>query len=202
MVALRRKNTLEQTGFALTEGGFSYRGQAHRLEDVVETARLRQRLETRHLLVGSEFTHSISVVFSMKTGEKVQLTEHPTLFFNSRAAHVERIDEIFNAVSERTFQGRLQKYLTQLQTQQFFEYSGWQFHPGTQTVVDSETKQMYSTRSAKFLRSFGFIEVREGPDGFGAAIDRTFGGRVGINTLRDTDVLFALLSKFFGLAWP
>jgi hypothetical protein len=202
MVApLRRKNTLELTGFAFVEDGFRYKGQQYRLDDVVETARFRHRLETRVLLVGSDFTHSISVIFSMRTGETIQLTEQPTLFSGGRPRNVERIEEIFETVSSKTFEGRLEKYLKQLEANQFFAYSGWRFYPSNRTIVNMETQQTFSTTSVKLLRSYGFIEVQQEADGIASTMGRAFRGKVGINTLRDTDVFFKLLDKFFALRW-
>src|SRR5262249_11906765 len=100
---LFKKNTLEQTGFAVTHFGFTYRGVEHSSEDVVETASIRIRHEHKVLLVGSSFTHSISVRFLMRTGEQLQVTEQPTWFSNSKLERVEQIQGMFDTLSAKTF---------------------------------------------------------------------------------------------------
>ncbi|MCI5115544.1 MAG: hypothetical protein D3921_14005 [Candidatus Electrothrix sp. AW1] len=201
MVApLKKKNTLEQTGFTLTEEGFTYKGISYHLNDVVEAKIFRHRLETKQIGIGSYFTHSISVIFSMKTGENVQLTEQPTFFSNSKLSKVERIQEIFNVISEKTFKNRLQKYLIQLENQGYFEYSGWHFDPEHSKIINTKTKRAYLINEVKLMKSYGFIEVVES-NGIGSKIRRNIKGKVGINTLGDGDVFFALLKHLFGLSW-
>jgi hypothetical protein len=85
MVApLFKKNSLEQTSFELTESGFLYKGKNYYFKDVIEASRLRHVLETKFVMVGSDYTHGISILFLMNSGEKVQLTESPTWFSNSK----------------------------------------------------------------------------------------------------------------------
>lgn len=94
--AFFKKNTLEQTAFTLNADGFSYRGRNHVFTDVAETLIYGVRYETKVLLVGSDFDDAISVVFVMKDGTKVQVTEQPTWFSNSKVENVEKIHEIYN----------------------------------------------------------------------------------------------------------
>lgn len=198
---LRRKNTLEQTGFALTDEGFQYRGQSYAFGDIIETLRLRQRLETHYLFIGSDYTHAISVVLVMRAGDREQLTETPTFFGRSRSENVDKIEEIFAHASIRTFQQRAKKYLDQLHDQGHFEYSGWQFWPASRTVGEIGSEERYSTEGDEFLRSFGFLEVRRRSSGPLGALSAAIRRRTGIGTLRDTDVFYALLAQYFGLRW-
>jgi len=59
----------------------------------------------------------------------------------------------------------------------------------------------YASQTSKFMRSFGFIEVISEVDGPGARLSQKIKGRVGIGTLQDTDVFFALLKHYFNLTW-
>ena len=198
---LFKKNTLELTRFVLSERGFSHRGITYTFDDVVEIGRLRHRLEVRTLGVGSDFTHSIAVVFVMRSGEDVQITEQPTWTSDSKVSRVEQLEAIFDRVEAATYASRMEKYLSQLEDRRFFEYAGWHFYPEDRKIIQLATRRAYSTDSSELLRAYGFLEVRDRADGVGAKVRRFFRGPTGINTLRDTDVFFALLSRFFGLTW-
>jgi len=126
---LFKKNTLEQTSFEFTDDGFLYRGVNYDFDEVRGVSRYRQALETKYLMVGSDHTHGISILFEMNSGEKVQLTEQPTWLSSSKPEKVEKIERIFARVSEKTFHNRAQKYLEQVNRRGFFEYSGWYFYP-------------------------------------------------------------------------
>ena len=44
VASFKKKNTLEQTEFALVDGGFTYRNKIYRFEDVIETRIIRSVL--------------------------------------------------------------------------------------------------------------------------------------------------------------
>lgn len=199
--AFTKKNTLEQTGFKLTSEGFVHRGINYKFEEVDATRSARGVFEYKVLFVGSDFHHSISVIFLMKSGENVQLTEQPTWFYDSKNEKVVHIQNIFNIVSEKTFQNRLKKYLNQVEKDGFFEYAGWHFYPEQKKIIDVEKKRAYSIQTTKFLKQYGFISVVNEADGFKEKIIRKINGNRGINTITDTDVFFVLLKHFFNLSW-
>jgi len=201
MVPLFKKNTLEQTGFMLTKNGFVHRGINYSFEEVIQTSSIRQVFETRVVGVGSEYAHSIGILFVMVSGENVQITEQPTWFSTSTLKRVEQIQSIFNFVSEQTFHNRANKYLKQFELQGYFEYSGWIFYPEKMKMVLKEKKLAYSVQTTKFLRNYGYIKVLNESDSIGDKIRNKFKSDVVINTLIDTDVFFALLKKFFYLEW-
>jgi hypothetical protein len=137
----------------------------------------------------------------MRDGSKVQLTESPTLLSSSRTDKVEYIHEVFNYVSAKTFKDRWTRYTDQLATSHFFDYSGWRFFPQDKKIVNLATQRAYSTQSVELLKSYGFLEVREKERGLAAKVGHHFGTPVGIGTIADTDVFFALLEKLFGISW-
>ena len=201
VAAIFKKNTLEKTQFSLNEYGFSYCGLNYSFEDVVGILIYRQVLETKVVLVGSDFDHSISTVFNMRSGERVQLTEQPTWLGSSRLEKVEKIQKIFEVVAAKTFQSRVSKFVSQIQAKGFYEYAGWRFFPSHKKIVNFQTKHAYSTQTAKFSKSYGFVQVEGESDSVGDKIARRFKGAVGIGTLSDTDVFFALFKHYFGIAW-
>jgi hypothetical protein len=198
---LFKKNTLEQTQFALGVDGFRHRGIQYRFNDVVETRAVRQRFELKIVGVGSEFTHSISIVFVMRSGEHVQVTEGQTWFYSPKLERVKQIHGIFEIVSEKSFGTRLDKYLRQVESRGYFEYSGWTFHPADRKIVNTESKRAYAIDSVTFSREYGFIAIRDTGAGVIAAMRRSLKKPIGINTLRDADVFFTLLDRFFRLRW-
>lgn len=201
MPAFFKKNTLEQTRFSLTEYGFLYAGLSYKFIDVLETRIYRQVLETKVLLVGSEHDHSISIVFVMRTGEQVQITEQPTWLGNSKLGKVEKIQEIYNVVSEKSFQTRVEKFVRQVDSQGYFDYAGWRFVPSDHKIINLELRRAHSTKTSRLLRSYGFVAVQGEVDGFAEKIKTRMSGSAGFGTLQDTDVIFALLKHYFGLQW-
>lgn len=196
-----KKNTLEQTSFELTDDGFLYRGISYNFDEIRDVKRYRQVLETKYVMVGSDHTHGISIMFEMNSGEKVQLTEQPTLLSSSKIEKVDEIEKIYAIVSEKTFQTRAQKYLDQVSKRGFFEYSGWHFYPDKRKIVDYENRRSYQINSIKMLKSYGYIKIENKVESIGEKISKKIKGSVGINTLNNTDVFFALLKHFFKLEW-
>jgi len=201
VAAIFKKNTLEQTNFELLVDGFIYAGLTYSFSEVDEIRSLRRVLETKTLLVGSDCDHSISVVFGMKSGEQIQLTEQSTWTGKSSAEKVKAIEEIYSEVARRTFESRMKKYLVQIRDSGYFVYSGWHFFPAQRKIVNMGSRRAYSTQTSKLLKSNGFIEVVSETDGLGEKLRRKVSGPVGFGTLIDSDVFFALLRHNFGLAW-
>ncbi|MEQ1486423.1 hypothetical protein [Methyloglobulus sp.] len=201
MVPFAKKNTLEQTGFKLTDDGFIHSGISYKFDEVVETLCYRQVFELKTLFIGSDFTHSIGILFGIETGEVIRLTEQPTWFSKSTLDRVEHVQNIFNHVSEKTFENRINKYTRQVEEQGFYEYSGWRFFPEQNKIIDIERKRAYSTLTTKFFKSYGFIKVVNEADGFGEKISNKFKDETGIHTLTNMDVFFALLKYYFNIEW-
>jgi hypothetical protein len=200
MVApLFKKNSLEQTSFELTESGFLYKGKNYYFKDVIEASRLRHVLETKFVMVGSDYTHGISILFLMNSGEKVQLTESPTWFSNSKIDKIEKIEKIFALVSEKTFQNRAKKYLDQVESKGFFEYSGWFFYPKERKIVEAQKNREYQIDSIRLVKSYGWIRVERMKESLGDKLKKKITGNIGINTILDTDVFYSLLKHFFNL---
>jgi hypothetical protein len=202
MVPFTKKNTLEQTGFKLTDNGFHYRGINYKLDDVKETRIYKIVSKVNTIGIGTtNISYSISILFEMKTGEHVQLTEQPTWLSNSKIDKVEQIQNIFNIVSEKTFQNRVEKYLTQVYQQGYFEYAGWRYYPEQKKIIDMGNNRAYSTQTTKFLRSYDYITVVDESDGLSEKIKAKLSGYAKISTLADTDVFYTLLKHFFSLEW-
>lgn len=205
---LFKKNTLQQTGFAVTDDGFSYKGRTYQLADVVETRSYRVIYQTRYIPLDVTGNHdpAFSFVLIMRDGEAVQVTEQSTLLSSSKQVRVDQLQRSYDFISEKTFQQRAQKYLAQLEAKGYFEYGAWRLSPSQQKIIDTTSGKAYSVSELQFLRSYGFIELVPSNEGVVAkALRRSkqelSGKRYGISTISDGDVFFALLAQYFHLKW-
>ena len=202
VAAFKKKNTLEQTGFALTDDGFTYCNKSYRFDDVIETRILRSVLEHKVILVGSDYHHSVSIMIGVKSGELLQVTEQPTWLSDSKLSSVEHVENIFSVISQKSWDNRVQKYTRQVNDVGYYEYSGWRFYPNQRKIQEIKNKKYYALNSVNFLKSYGFIAVKEKNESLGSKLIKSLvGGQVGIVTLVDTDVFFSLLKHFFGMSW-
>lgn len=202
VAAFKKKNTLEQTGFALTDVGFRYCNELYRFEDVIETRIARSVLEHKVILVGSDYHHSVSIVIGVKSGELLQVTEQPTWLSDSKLSSVEHVENLFSVISQKSWDNRLQKYTRQVKDVGYYEYNGWRFYPNQRKIQCLKDNKYYDLDSVNFLKSYGFIAVKEKNEGLGSKFLKSLvGGQVGIGTLIDTDVFFALLKHFFAISW-
>lgn len=202
VAAFKKKHTLEQTGFALVDGGFTYCDRTYRFEDVTETRIFRSVLEHKVVLVGSEYHHSVSIMIGVKSGELLQVTEQPTWLSDSKLSSVEYVERLFSVISQKSWDNRVQKYTRTVEEHGYFEYNGWRFYTEQRKIQDLAKNKYYDLNSVDLLKSYGFITVRDKHEGLGSKLLKSVvGGQVGFGTLIDTDVFFALLKHFFGISW-
>jgi len=208
MVApLTRKHTIEQTGFQLTPGGFTYGGKQYRDADVVAIRSYRVIHRTHVVMVGtSEHDPAISFIFTLRDGTEAQVSEGSTWTYTSKAERVNRLQADLDEMCKRTFEQRVRKYTSQVETSGFYQYGVWRFFPKEQRFSDTASGRTFALSEAKLLRHYCFIEVQERSEGLAAKLlrrtkEETLGGRYGIPTLEDGDVFFALFAHYFGVRW-
>lgn len=208
MVApLTRKHTIEQTGFELTPGGFTYQGKQYTDADVVAIRSYRVIHRTHVVMVGtSEHDPAISFVLTLRDGTEAQVTEQSTWTYTSKGDRVNRLQADLDEICKRTFDQRVRKYTSQVDAAGFYQYGVWRFFPQQQRFSDTASGRTFALNETKLLRHYGFIEVQERSEGLAAKLlrrtkEETFGGRYGIPTLEDGDVFFALLAHFFQVRW-
>ncbi len=200
--AFKKKHTLEQTGFAVLDNGFKYNNKFYSFNDIVETRIIKSIHELKVVGVGSNYSHSISIVIGIKSGEFLQVTEQPTWTYDSKLNHVQHIERMFSNISKKSWDNRLQKYIKQVNNSGYFEYNGWRLYPDKNMIESIENNKCYYINSINFLKSYGFITIREKNENLILKILRIFfGKKVIINTLIDTDVFFALLKYYFKVSW-
>lgn len=202
VAAFKKKNTIKENGFSLTENGFFHSGSHYKFIDVVEIARFRQLYETKVLLVGSDYTHQISIVMRMRTGEQLQVTEQATWTSSSNPEIVDFIDNAYIEIAQKSWNRRCEKYLTTLNNHGYFQYGGYKFYPNTKKIVKVATGEQYSKDELKFSR--GATTLYGKVKGKSNVLKKLWTGddsEIVIGTMCDTDVFYALLSQYFGLSW-
>lgn len=204
---LKRKHTIEQTGFAITPTGFTYVGKNYDDSDIVSIKSYRVIHRTHYVMIGShEHDPSISFILDLRDGTQAQVTEMPTWTYSSKQERVNRLQEDLNEICKRTFNQRVQKYTAQLQAVGYFQYGVWRFYPEQKQFMDTASGRTFAISDIDFLRHYGFIEVQECAEKFVSKLlrrtkEEMIGGRYGISTLEDGDVFFALLNHFFKIRW-
>ena len=205
---LFKKNTLEQTGFAVSDDGFSYKGRTYKLADVVETRSYRVIYQTKYIPSGITDSHdpAFSFVLVMRDGEAVQVTEQSTLLSSSKQERVDQLQKAYDFICKSTFDQRAQRYVNQVEANGYFDYGVWRLSPSQQKLIDTTSGKGYSVSDLQFLRGYGFIELIPTNESLVAKALRKSkqelsGKRFGISTLSDGDVFFALLAHYFHLKW-
>ncbi|MDD2761735.1 MAG: hypothetical protein PHH11_15765 [Methylomonas sp.] len=208
MVApLKRKNTIEQTGFMLTSSGFKYAGRHYTDADVLAIRSYRVIHRTHYVMIATyEHDPAISFILTLKDGTEAQVTEQSTWTYSSKQDRVNRLQADLDEICKRTFNQRVRKYTAQLESLGFYQYGVWRFFPQQQRFSDTTSGRTFTVSETKLLLHYGFVEVQERSEGLAAKLFRrakeeTVGGRYGIPTLEDGDVFFALLDHFFHIRW-
>ena len=198
---LSNPSSLEKTGFRLNDAGFFYNGSQYRYEELVTTFRVRQRFEMQYVGVGSDYTHSVGIYFEMLSGQKVKLIEQPTWTSEGKPENVDKLEEIYRNVSEKTFQTRIQRYIDQVNARGFFVYDDWTFHTVNRTITEPNGGRVHNLDDVTLFKKYGVIEVRRRNEGIAAKLGRAIGHKTVINTLQNTDVFFSLLAIYYAIEW-
>lgn len=197
---LTPKNTLKQTGFALSTTGIKYRDNYYPFDEIIETRVARQVTEQRTVLVNSTFHYAISIVAVTKYGDMIQVTEQPTMFSDSKIDNIEFIETQFNEISKRTWDARIKKYLDQVNEKKFFNYGEWRFYINQKVIQHVKTEKNYHIDSCNFFKDGNFITVEEKNTGLGMRFIKSLvAKRIQISIITDRDVFYFLFRHYFGL---
>jgi len=202
-----KKNSLEQTKFALTSTGIQYHGKEYPFLDIVETKSYRVIHQTRHIPMGVTSQHdpAISFILVMRNGDQIQVSEKSTWTYSSKQEKVDLLQTAYDTICEKTFAQRAKKYVDQLESSGFFEYGGCKFFPSEGKII-VDGGRTYLVNETEFLLAYGYIEMVPKQENLGKKFFRKAKqelgvGRPSIRTLADLDVFFALLNHYFNLRW-
>ena len=205
---LLKRNTLEQTGFRLTEGAISYGNKTYLVSDILELRSFRSIRQTTHNVVGPTIQHdpAIAIVVTMQGGEVLSVVEQSTVFRASKRDRVEALQSAYDELCLKSLQQRVSRYMTTVNSQGYFQYGGWRFFPAEGYLQKLDGAQRVLVAETTFTRSYGCIELVPKSEGLAGRLLRKAKTEVGaravtIDTLTDSDVFFGLLKHYFHIAW-
>jgi hypothetical protein len=142
-------------------------------------------------------------------GSSINLSFNESYFFlglnSNKKTWIERLIKTYGDLSSKTFQLRLTKFENQLDKFGFFIYDGARFVPSESLIVCKGKR--FLVQEDRCLKSYGEIEFIKNENNFmnrfkRKLIEETVPSFLPkISTLDDTDVLFHLLDKHFGMKW-
>lgn len=121
--------------------------------------------------------------------------------FSHTAPKAHALIDVCEQVMARTLAPRLRRYLEQINRQGWFSYDRKRFGRDG-TVLSSGGKPLFNLRSVRLFRHPARIEWRpkQGVASYLARVAPLPGHT--IHTQFDTDVLYRLLDKLYGIRWP
>jgi len=149
--------------------------------------------------LGSE--GSTALIIELKSGEQIKFVEKPGWFLTSVRGKIDGIVDLYSHLARSTFQDRLSQYLSAAKKRGYFVYSGYKFYP-SRKVIALEDRE-FTLDNTSFMRAYNYIELRPKNYGILQRLKRElWSSKVSaIDTLTDTDVIFAIFDNFYGLRW-
>lgn len=195
----------KRKGLELLENGFAYNGEFYKYQTVknifftiintVQKVNFRKQGEA----LSSHFR------ITLDSGKKVNIDiDEATIIYTlnrDRKNEIRNLTEAYQVISTKTYLIRKKKYLSELETYNFFTIDGCQFYPKDRKVVFRQ-KDFYRD-SYSFLKSQGYVEIRKKDY---KALDKIRRGLSirkipQFNTQTDTDIIFDLLSEHMRMSW-
>ncbi|MBI5076152.1 MAG: hypothetical protein HZB62_13425 [Nitrospirae bacterium] len=191
--------------FQIVTSGFQCKGVLHLFADIAHLRFVRTKTNI-HMGLPIEMTkigsdESVGLMISLKSGEEIKLTEKPGWIFSSTVENIQGIINIYTELAKVTFNSRLTSYVKGAEIRGYFVYSGHRFFLSRQVIASED--QEFTSENTDFLRSYGYIEFRPKNSSIAQKMKRNIGAskRKAMDTLTDTDVIYAILANFYGLRW-
>jgi len=152
--------------------------------------------------VGEPETTGLSLTMTDRAEIEVVFDER-SIFIGwnkNRKSDIENLIDVYIYLSQMTFSSRLSYYEEQVQRQSYFKLDDCRFYPPDRVMFRNQEFLVSTTR---FLKSYGVIELRKKDFRWVDRLKRElpFNKLPHFITLTDTDVVFYMLEKYFGLTW-
>ena len=190
--------------FQLTSDGFIYKDSQYRIGEVLHLYFHRVRTVQRRNFVKLGEAESAYLGITLLSGKQIVLSfDESTILYGFNLDKKDDFKNLMNLyifLSEKTFANRLQPYLNQIQSAGYFVFGECRFYPRDKIVFRSKEFPLHSTT---FLKSYGCIEMKLKDSTFLDKVVRhlPFTATPQFGTQVDSDVIFYLLDKHFGLRW-
>ena len=189
----------------ISSGGFQCKGVHHPFADIAHL-RFARTKTTIHAGLPVEMTkigsdESVGLMIFLRSGEDIKVTEKPGWFFSSKEENIHGIIDIYAKLSQATFSPRLASYIEDAKTHGYFVYNGYRFFLSRRIIASVD--QEFTLENTDFFRSYSYIELRPKNSNLAQKLKRHLGASKPnmVDTLTDTDVIFTILTKFYGLRW-
>jgi hypothetical protein len=186
----------------LDADGFNFRGDHYLFSDIAHIRFARMNVTTYMVPVKLGTEGSACLLLELRSGEQIKLVEKPGWFLTSNQTRLNGIVDLFSYLAQATFKSRLADYLSAAEQRGYFVYSGYKFYP-TRKVIASEGRE-FTSENTDFMQAYNYIELR--PKNYGVLHrlkrELSWSSKItAVDTLTDTDVIFAILDHFYDLRW-
>ncbi len=184
--------------------GFVWQDTMFRFEQIVGLFFSRTITTQRMNFVKVGEAESAALKITTDTGKKIILDFDEAGFFygwnSDKTKDISNLRDLYLYLAEHSFSHRLARYLKELKANGYFTHDECRFYPRDKVVFRSKEFPIGST---SFLKSYGYIVMRKKDYGILDKIRQevSFTKIPQFNTQTNTDVIFYLLEKFFGLTW-
>ncbi len=186
-------------GILVRDDSFSYRSVVYRLGDVSHLYLRSVRSSVTLYFLPIEVAERTKLRISFADGRIIRLRK--SRLAKRRPGPEGNLVDLYAFLASRTFSQRIAPFDRQLAERGFFEYDNCRFYPRSRIVIRGRE---FPIEDSHFLKSYGFIEARLQRPYFHDKVRHFLDGvvpQLGFRTLWDTDVIFSLLERDFGLTW-
>jgi hypothetical protein len=188
--------------FKLLDGGFAWKGNDFKFTQIKHL--LFVRVATTHSVncvkVGVAQSAALRVI--VETGEEINLDFNEAGFFvgsiKDKKVDIKNLEQLYLYLAQCSFDHRLANYLRELEFKGYFTVGDCKFYPRDKIV---HQKTAFPLDSITLLKGAGYVEIRKKNQGLWEKIKNNLTVFPQINSRIDTDVLFHLLDKLFGIRW-
>ena len=192
--------------FQLVDGGFEHNGEFHKLIEIkhIFYSLVHTTQRTNFIKVGS--ADSAYLHLTLDSGKTIKLEVDEATWFHginrNKQAAISSLQKLYVALCESTFRNRLARYINEVEVQGYFVYDECRFYPSEKKIVfRNKTFHRDSTTFKK--EGWGVIGLSKKEPSFLDKVKEqtSLAKSPQFNTQTDTDVIFLLLDKYFGLRW-
>ncbi|WP_024298081.1 hypothetical protein [Methylomicrobium lacus] len=188
--------------FQLHEDSLIYKGKRHTFSEITHLhfSRVITQFTTVTVLAEYSRLNEFILYIYLIDGTTIKL-EFSEKYASMMKEKIEHLSALYQFLAQKTFAQRLQFYMSQVTQGGYFKYGGCNFYPTEKKIV-FKNKDFY-VQSSSFMKGAGFIELRPKDWTIFQRIKReaTLTTIPQFSLSKDTDVIFYILDKSFGLRW-
>ena len=190
--------------FQLHEDSFVYKDRLYKFADIKNIYFEWMNINQYRNFTKIQEAQKIEVKLLMTDGDKIRISFDESGFWygskKKKEEDINNLKEVYSYIAAKTFENRLSYYLRQIEKNGFFEYGGCQFYPNNKIGFQGRD---FLLNSSTFVNWGSWIEMRKKNWGMLDKMKRelTLTKLPSFETNEDTDVIFFLLDKLFGLRW-